>query len=183
MTNNYKRNNDKQNINQDLNTADTINIASDNLNPCKNKSNKNMSLVQNGKHVNLVTNEIPWYTNTAYISPEDLSQLNKSYHEDSNQSTHNSFIEKGKVWSKKVELGAGLQDMQTSNSGSGQEGLKHNLNVSSLASSTILEPMSIDKPISNKYLPYTLLYLLIFLAVLLLIYKLGVGSMNASIDV
>jgi len=137
-----------------------------------------MSLIQNGKHVNLVINELPWYTNTAYISPEDLSSLNKSYPDDSNQSIHNSFTE-----NKKVESNTKLQDLNNNNTGIKNNQNTTNTSASSASPSTILEHMTTDKPISNKYLPYTLLYLLIFLAVLLLIYKLGIGSINDHVDI
>lgn len=130
--------------NEALNTAETVALSSPQITdypePCK-KNSKGMWLVQNGKHVDLVQNETPWYLN---INNIDALQTYPEIHFPEEVSFHSSQTS--------VNIKNNKKDT-----------IKKKENVSNLD----------DVNITSQYLPYTLMYLLIFFAILLLIYKLG----------
>lgn len=114
---------------------------------CDKKSN-NMWLVQNGKHVNLIHNQDPWYLNKNYTHVPIIDNFS---HQDSKISSipTNADEEINNIPNKFIDIA------------NSRRILSHNAD-STMNSNSI-----------NKYIPYGLLYLLIFFAVLLLIYKLG----------
>lgn len=117
-----------------LNTAEAINPTTERLSSRKKlksrdarkKKQNKMCLVQNGKHVDLIYNEDPWFMNNTYT---DVKSIDDSSHQSSNSKDKTSIPN--------------------------------------------IEHMTQDDVGASKYVPYTLMYLLIFFAVLLLIYKLG----------
>jgi hypothetical protein len=113
---------------------------------CDKKLNE-MWLVQNGKHVNLVPNQDPWYLNKNYTAVPIIDNLSHQESKSSGVPTPGTVVD---ISTGNIEENSKETDVL-------------NPNLKKIRSSSGI----------NKYIPYSLLYLLIFFAVLLLIYKLG----------
>lgn len=113
---------------------------------CDKKLNE-MWLVQNGKHVNLVPNQDPWYLNKNYTALPIIDNLSHQESKSSSLPTPGAVVD---ISTGNIEKNSKESDVV-------------NPNLKKIRSNSGI----------NKYIPYSLLYLLIFFAVLLLIYKLG----------
>lgn len=135
------------------------NVDGNNNNSDMKLKKQKMWLVQSGRHVSLVPNQEPWYLNVNYTDVPIESVSNQDSF-DSKQ--HNQ---------KHYEDQQNFKHSELNNDFDVNEITAEKNNVVGNAGTTTTN-------IISNYIPYTLVYLLIFFAILILIYKLGTRKLT-----
>lgn len=127
---------------------------------CDMRSKKQkMWLVQSGRHVSLVPNQEPWYLNVNYTDVPIESF--------SNQDSLDSKQNNQKHYEDQQNFDSGLSN-------------NFDMNEINVEKNNIVGTTNTTSTTISNYIPYTLVYLLIFFAILILIYKLGTRKLTSN---